>query len=551
MIGQPVSTAGSGGRIQPARPGDPSRIGPYRIVGRLGEGGMGTVHAGVAPDGGRVAVKVVHRAQAGDPEFRARFRREVRLSARVQGPSLLPLLAADPDADAPWLATPYVPGPTLAQHLAAYGPLSGGTLYAFATGTAQALAAIHAAGVVHRDVKPQNVLLTPAGPRVLDFGIAHATDGTSVTRTGMLTGTPGWLSPEHYRSGLAGPESDLFTWGALVAYAATGRLPFGGGAPEAVAYRVTSGEPDLDGTPERLREILERALVKEPTERSTAVEAAEGCARLLAAEPTQVLGGSKEAEEGLDPTLVGELVTARWSVPDVEDPTWPEPLRAPGSSSRRRAAAVVLAAAAVVGAGVGGAWSFHGNGDGSPAARNAATAVPTTARAGAATSSTAAGGITVRESDGVSGAEGTPSGPATVADAGAVAASDAQASTDVAASASASAAAATLATQQHAALAHTYNVGHFTVKFTEVDVGDGEPQTYVLARVTSHSSDTAIYEQRGIIVSLIKPSGALDVRTTLCVELAGNTYGDYEGSQDSGSPDWSSIRVSLSKETPC
>jgi hypothetical protein len=512
---------------------------------------MGTVHAGLAPDGGRVAVKVVHPAQAGDPEFRARFRREVRLSARVQGPCLLPLLAADPDADAPWLATPYVPGPTLAQHLVAYGRLAGGTLYAFATGTAQALAAIHAAGVVHRDVKPQNVLLTPAGPRVLDFGIAHATDGTSVTRTGMMTGTPGWLSPEQYRGGVAGSESDVFTWGALVAYAATGRLPFGGGAPEAVAYRVISGEPDLDGVPERLREILQRAFAKEPAERLTAAEAVEACAPLLAAESTQVLGASDEAENGLDPTLVGELVTARWSVAAVEDPTWPEPPRAPGGSFPRRAIAVVLAAAAVVGAGVGGAWTFRGYGDGSRAARSATAAVPTAGRAGAATSSTAAGGITARETDDVSGAKGTPSGPAPEADPGAAAASDAQASIDAAASASASTAAVALATQQHAALEHTYSVGHFTVKFTEVNVGDGEPQTYVLARVTSHSSNTAIYEQRGIVVSLIKPSGALDVRTTLCVELAGNTYGDYEASQDSGSPDWSSIRVSLSKEFPC
>ncbi|WP_374101884.1 serine/threonine-protein kinase [Streptomyces sp. MC1] len=156
--------------MRPARPGDPSRVGPYRIIGRLGSGGMGTVHAGLTADGLRVAVKVIHPAQAEDPEFRARFRREVQLSARVQGPCLLPLLAAAPEADAPWLATAYAPGPTLNQYLADHGPLTGGTLYAFATGTAQALAAVHEAGVVHRDVKPQNVILTPAGPRVLDFG---------------------------------------------------------------------------------------------------------------------------------------------------------------------------------------------------------------------------------------------------------------------------------------------------------------------------------------------------------------------------------------------
>ncbi|MFJ3673352.1 serine/threonine protein kinase [Streptomyces sp. NPDC090106] len=319
---------------------------------------MGAVYAALADSGERVAVKVIHPVQAGDPEFRARFRREVRLSARVQGPFLLPLLAADPDTDAPWLATAYVPGLTLAQHLTTHGPLTGGTLYAFATGTAQALAAIHAAGVVHRDVKPQNVLLTPAGPRMLDFGIAHAADGTSVTRTGILTGTPGWISPEHYQSGVTAAEGDLFAWGALVAYAATGRLPFGSGAPEAVAYRVTLGQPDLNGMPEALKEIVDRALAKEPAERPDATEAAEACARLLAAQPTQILNNPASTEAGNNPTLSGELVTAQWSVPTPEDLPWPQPAGAPGKS-RRRALVAVLVTAAVVGASVGAAMAFR------------------------------------------------------------------------------------------------------------------------------------------------------------------------------------------------
>lgn len=214
-----------------AHPGDPKRVGPYRIIGRLGSGGMGTVFAGLDAVGLRVAVKVVHPAQADDAEFRARFRREVQLSARVQGPCLIPLIAADTEAPSPWLATAYAPGLTLDRYIAAHGPLAGGTLYAFATGTAQALAAIHAAGVVHRDVKPQNVILTPVGPRVLDFGIAHAADGTSVTRTGILIGTPGWISPEHYRTGTTGPEGDMFVWGALVAFAATGSRALRRGSP--------------------------------------------------------------------------------------------------------------------------------------------------------------------------------------------------------------------------------------------------------------------------------------------------------------------------------
>ncbi|WP_456302815.1 protein kinase domain-containing protein [Streptomyces mirabilis] len=345
-----MSTAGSGGRVQPARPGDPSRVGPYRIIGRLGSGGMGTVHAGLTADGLRVAVKVIHPAQAEDPEFRARFRREVQLSARVQGPCLVPLLAADPEADAPWLATAYAPGLTLNQYLADHGPLTSGTLYAFATGTAQALAAVHEAGVVHRDVKPQNVILTPAGPRVLDFGIARAADGTSVTRTGVMTGTPGWISPEYYRTSTAGPKGDMFAWGALVAYAATGRLPFGTGAPDVVAFRVMSGDPDLDGVPEELREVVESALAKEPADRISAASAAQECSRFLASQATQILAGS----DGPAPTRVGELVTAVWEMPAVDDPTW----HAPSPPSRRRAVTTVLVTAAVIGALAGGALAF-------------------------------------------------------------------------------------------------------------------------------------------------------------------------------------------------
>ncbi|MEU6485892.1 serine/threonine-protein kinase [Streptomyces sp. NPDC046887] len=356
-----MTTNGSDARVRPARPGDPERIGPYRITGRLGSGGMGTVHAGLDPSGLRVAVKVIHAAQAEDPEWRARFRREVQLSARVQGPCLIPLLAADPEAAAPWLATAYAPGLTLDRHLAEHGPLTGGTLYAFATGTARALAAVHAAGVVHRDVKPQNVILTGSGPRVLDFGIAHAADGTSVTRTGMMTGTPGWISPEHYRTGSPGPAGDVFAWGALVGYAATGRPPFGTGNADVVAYRVLSGEADLDGVPGELRAVVDRALAKDPGGRMSAAAAAEECARLLAGQATQVL---PTAAAGA-PTAVAvadRLVAAEWRVPPVADPAWPAPPAAPRSVRK----GVLLAAlgAAVAGAAFAGSLYFQGTFDG-------------------------------------------------------------------------------------------------------------------------------------------------------------------------------------------
>ncbi|MFF8837297.1 serine/threonine protein kinase [Streptomyces sp. NPDC015130] len=349
-----MSIARVDGRVQPARSGDPKRVGPYRIIGRLGSGGMGTVHAGLDPAGLRIAVKVIHPAQAEDPEFRARFRREVQLSSRVHGPCLIPLLAADPDAETPWLATAYAPGLTLDQHLAAHGALTGATLYAFATGTAQALAAIHTAGVVHRDVKPQNVILTPAGPRVLDFGIAHAADGTSVTRTGTMTGTPGWISPEHYRTGTAGPEGDVFAWGTLVAYAATGRLPFGTGAPDVVAYRVMSQEPDLDGLPDELREPLTKALAKNPAERISADTAAEECARFLARQATQVLGAT-----GPEPTRISDRLTAAWNLPSMDDPAW----SLPAPPRRKRALMTAAVTAIAVTAVSGGIVAFYTSGD--------------------------------------------------------------------------------------------------------------------------------------------------------------------------------------------
>ncbi|MEV6534928.1 serine/threonine-protein kinase [Streptomyces sp. NPDC051639] len=337
-------------RVHPARPGDPGRIGPYRIIGRLGSGGMGTVHAALDPDGRRTAVKVVHPAQAGDDEFRARFKREVEVSRRVTGPCLVPLLAADPGADVPWLATDYVPGLTLGEHIAAHGPLPGARLYALAAGTAAALAAVHAAGVVHRDVKPGNVILAPDGPRVLDFGIAHALDGTSVTRTGVMTGTAGWISPEGYRTGAVGPAGDIFAWGALLAYAATGRLPFGTGAPDVVAVRVMSGDPDLAGIPDDLLALVTSALAKTPQERPTAAALAGQCTVLLAAQTTQVLQPGAAG-----PTLVGDLVTAGWEgLPAAEDdPAW--------TLARRRIArrrTWLVAAAAVTGFAVAAASAY-------------------------------------------------------------------------------------------------------------------------------------------------------------------------------------------------
>ncbi|MGX1541149.1 protein kinase domain-containing protein [Streptomyces adustus] len=359
--------------IGPLQTGDATRIGRYRVIGRLGSGGMGVVYAALDPEGQRVAVKVIHTSYAGNEEFRSRFRREVELSRRVTGPCLVPLLDADPDAATPWLATQYTPGSPLDRHISAHGPVTGARLYALAAGTAAGLAAVHQAGVVHRDVKPANVILTDAGPRVLDFGIAHALEGTAVTRTGVMTGTPGWISPEQYRTGAGGTPADVFAWGALVAYAATGRLPFGVGAADVVAFRVLSEDPDLDGMPADLRLLAEQALAKDPQDRPAAVGLAAQCTELLASQDTQVPVSSA----GHQATLVADLVASHWDMPTAEDPAW---TTAQQRHSRRRLAVTVAAGMGVFALVCGGTYTVL-NPRFSPASAKGTT-TPTTNSAG-------------------------------------------------------------------------------------------------------------------------------------------------------------------------
>ncbi|WP_083931794.1 serine/threonine-protein kinase [Nocardiopsis salina] len=258
--------------VQPLGAGDPRRVGPFRLVGRLGSGGMGVVYAALDDADRRVAVKTVHRIFASDGEFRTRFAREVAMVRRVQAASVPRFVGCGPDAEVPWLATEYVSGPTLSERLREGGPLRGPELTLFALGAAEALAAIHSAGVVHRDLKPGNVILSPTGPKVLDFGIARAADETALTHTGGVVGTPGWIAPEQYRGDGATGFSDVFTWACLVAHAATGREPFGAGSTESVVTRVLDGRPDLDGVPGALVLIMERALDKDPGRRPRADE---------------------------------------------------------------------------------------------------------------------------------------------------------------------------------------------------------------------------------------------------------------------------------------
>jgi eukaryotic-like serine/threonine-protein kinase len=239
------------------------------MVARLGAGGMGVVFLGVDPNGQQVAVKVLRPELADDPEFRVRFGREVTMLARVQGVCTVRVIEADTQAPKPFLVTEYADGPSLSEYIDTRGPLDAGMLYGLATGLAEALAAIHAAGIVHRDLKPSNVLLTAGGPKVIDFGIAQALDTTSLTKTGITVGSAGFMAPEQVM-GKAGTAADIFTWAVTVAYAASGKSPFGTGASDAILYRIMHAAPDITAVPPGLRPLVEAALAKEPQARPTA-----------------------------------------------------------------------------------------------------------------------------------------------------------------------------------------------------------------------------------------------------------------------------------------
>ncbi|MEU6979038.1 protein kinase [Streptomyces sp. NPDC046371] len=277
---------------------DPPRIGPYRLIARLGAGGMGRVYLARSEGGRTVAVKVVQAEFAQHAEFRARFAREVTAAKRVGGSWTAAVLDTDTDAETPWVATQYIPGPDLHAVVAEqHGPLPEQSVRVMANRLALALQAIHDAGLVHRDLKPSNVLVTVDGPRVIDFGIARALDSISgdslQTRTGMVIGSPGFMSPEQVRGLHVTPASDVFSLGSVLAYAATGRQPFGatGNGLHAQLFRVAEEEPDLDGLPEALLGLVRACLQKDPTQRPT---------------PEQV--AARTATEGADEWLPGALL---------------------------------------------------------------------------------------------------------------------------------------------------------------------------------------------------------------------------------------------------
>ena len=259
----------------PLLAGDPSRLGRYRLLGRLGRGGMGVVYLGRDQDGGLVAIKVIRPKLAANPDYLGRFRREVELGRKVHGPFVAEVLDAGVDSDQPYLVTAFIEGQTLQARVRERGPLSPPEVGRLAVGMAGALAAIHAAGLVHRDLKPGNVLLSAAGPRVIDFGVARSVGGRSGrTADGARPGTPEFMAPEQFDGVQVGPAADLFAWGGLLVYASTGRPPFGdkgaAGGVEALERRVRYQQPDLGPLDGPLRELVAAAMAKLPSGRPTA-----------------------------------------------------------------------------------------------------------------------------------------------------------------------------------------------------------------------------------------------------------------------------------------
>lgn len=364
-------------------PGDPQQIGAYRLLARLGAGGMGDVYLARSDRGRTVAVKLVRRELAAQEEFRARFRQEVQAARQVGGFWTAPVLDADTEADVPWVATGYVAGPSLQQVVGQdHGALPERSVGILAAGLAHALKDIHAAGIVHRDLKPSNVLVTIDGPRVIDFGIARAletVDESGLTRTGALVGSPGFMAPEQVRGDRLTPACDVFCLGSVLAYAATGRLPFGSvdSGPHAVMFRIAQEEPDLEGMPEGIAELVRDCLRKDPGARPTLDRVLER----TGAEDTVSDGRSRDP--WLPSALVAQLGRHAVRLLDAENPVGATGTQPPGSPGSRPPAPAGDPAGAsppafgAAGAGVPGpAFGAAGSGGRVPTAGPAGPDVP-------------------------------------------------------------------------------------------------------------------------------------------------------------------------------
>ncbi|MDI3406185.1 serine/threonine-protein kinase [Streptomyces cavernicola] len=365
--------------LAPLNPLDPRECAGYRLVARLGEGGMGTVYLSHTRGGQPVAFKVIRREYGQDPDFRRRFEQEVRAARRVQGYHLVPVVDHDTSGELPWIASEFVPGLSLADALAAHGPLPLPAVLQLVGCTAKALGSIHAADVVHRDLKPANVLLSSTGPYVIDFGIAQAADATQLTRSGGVIGTPQYMSPEHALGEPVGAAGDVFALGLIAAVAATGRHPYGEGGATALGVRIANTDrtpPDLSGYPAALRTVLERCLTADPTDRIGTDELARLCEQ-AAERPLRAFDGwlpaplaeriaHREAAAAHPPTptrpdtaahLAGQPTVTAPPRPRAA-PTPPPAAAAPPASGRTRPALLAAAAVAAVALAVVVTWTL-------------------------------------------------------------------------------------------------------------------------------------------------------------------------------------------------
>ncbi|MDN3021720.1 serine/threonine-protein kinase [Streptomyces sp. S.PB5] len=410
--------------FQPLQVDDPPVVAGYRLAARLGAGGMGRVYLSHTAGGRPVAIKVVRPELADDPDFRRRFGREIKAARRVRGAYTAELIDADPDATPPWLATLYVPGPSLAEAVHRRGPLPVPAVLWLMAGVAEALQAIHDAGIVHRDLKPSNVLMAADGPRVIDFGISLAADLTAVTATGSAAiGTPQFMAPEQAVAGEITPATDVFALAQTAAFAALGEPLYGDGPAATVLYRIVHSEPDLTRLPEPLQPLLARCLAADPAERATLAEIVDRSRQLL----------GREADAGGGPAVWRDIVGLEVTVPaPVVDPATVRtmPLIAPARAAeptvptqprtRRRRTPLVAGAAVAAGAllAAGLVWNIRDRADGADGAQGSRDAVASSTAdptaSGRPEGASSAGGADTAAEDGTAeGASPSPSSAST------------------------------------------------------------------------------------------------------------------------------------------
>lgn len=334
--------------MDPLLPTDPRTIGPFRVDGRIGAGGMGQVYLGTDPHGRRAAIKVAHSELAGDERFRERFRREIRMASTIPGWFTAAVLAADPDAAPPWLATAYVDGPSLQERVRDGGPLPPQEVAALGARLAAGLAIVHATGLVHRDLKPPNVILSAHGPRLIDFGIARGLDAAGLTGTGNLMGTPSFMSPEQATGSRdVGPYSDVFALGALLVFATTGVSPFDASTVAGSIYKIVNTVPDVSALPEPLRGVVRACMVRDPMARPTA------------AQVRDALGGDRFAAP--PPSVTVPLISRSTPRPPpseepAEAPTERTPVPDAPRAPRRRWGSLAAVAVVLAVITLGGVW---------------------------------------------------------------------------------------------------------------------------------------------------------------------------------------------------